>query len=109
MYAINMGYLDPKASQPGDSVAWHPDENSFEHPWALERRLFNYGYYRQNEVFGDVMQFLHAPADLVDLITSKIAEGAAKRSQDDERLIPKIKPPAGLSQEEMKALTKHQK
>lgn len=101
-----MGYLDPKKSKPGDQIAWNESENAFIHPWSLERRLYNFGYFRQSEVFGDVMKFLEAPADLVDLITTKVAEGASKRAKDDAERTPRGKNPLGLTSEELKQISK---
>lgn len=84
LYSINMGYLNPAKPVPGDSIAWNKEEDNYTHPWALERRLFNFGYYKLSEIFESVNEYLNTPADLVDLISTKVMEGAERRSMDDK-------------------------
>lgn len=97
-----MGYLNPARAKPGDTIAWYKEENSYSHPWALERRLFNYGYYKLGEIFHDVNEYLSTPADLVELIACKVNEGIERRSEDDKRLQANKKNPGDLTEAELR-------
>lgn len=97
-----MGYLNPAKSTPGDAIAWNKEENAYNHPWALERRLFNYGYYKLGEIFHDVNEYLSTPADLVELIANKVNEGIERRSEDDKRARGNKKNDFDLSNDELR-------
>lgn len=80
-----MGYIDPKRHVVGDSIALNPEESSYYHDWSLEKRLYDYGYYKQDQYFPNVMDYLNAPADLIELINLRVTKGREDRFRDENR------------------------
>lgn len=81
-------------------VKYNDVENEFFHPWALPKRLYDYGYYKLSEIFGTPNEFLATRADLVDLIKDNVRKGAEQRLKDDKAKEPADKSEiSGLSRE----------
>ncbi len=84
LYDIKMGYTNPAAPEPHDAIKWMDVENTFEHPFSLTHRFYQYGYYKLNE-FITPTEYLKLPADMGDIIIDSIGKGAKQRATDEAR------------------------
>ncbi len=84
---IGMGYMEEHGRKPHTPVSWVPEEHHFTHPFSLQRRCDDYGYYRMREVI-PLTDYLGMPADIVDTVMSAVRAGADRRLNEEKEKTP---------------------
>ncbi len=80
---IGMGYMDLQGRKPHTPVSWVPVEHQYTHPFSLQRRCDDYGYFRMREII-PLVDYLHMPADILDTVMNAVRAGADRRLNEEK-------------------------
>lgn len=81
---IGMGYVGLSKMTPFDPISWVEEEHEYTHPFSLQRRFYDYGYFRLKEIF-TLNEYLNMEAYLLDKAMKYIRLGADSRLKDEIR------------------------
>lgn len=84
-----LGYITSETPTPHDAVAYHREESEYNHPWSFHRLMYDYGFYKLNEIFGTPREYLSSNRKLVSRIISSIEAGASARLAREKQNKPK--------------------
>lgn len=82
---IGLGYMEPIKKSPYDPVRWVEEEHQYTHQFSLQRRFYDYGYYRLKEILS-LSEYLNMEAYLLDTALKYLRLGADTRNNDEARI-----------------------